>query len=590
MPSHWVLHGQTARYGRPQYTNVQFPFPIDPPHVPDENPVGDYRRTFDRPDWDVARVLLRFDGVESVYRVVLNGTEVGVGKGSRLVQEFDVTEPARRRPQRARRAGAPVVVHELRRGPGPVVAARDLPRRHPARPAARPAWTTCGCAPGTPRAAARSTRRSPATFPVTLAIPELGVQRRFATAADLAAVDVGPVQPWTAETPRLYDATVTSPGETVSLRLGFRTVAIEGARFTVNGRPVTFRGMNRHETHPERGRVFDEAHARADLLAMKRHNVNAIRTSHYPPHHRVLELADELGFWVVLENDLETHGFVDIGWRGNPSDDPAWEAVYLDRIARTVERDKNHACVVLWSLGNEAGTGRNLAATAQWVRRRDPGRPVHYEGDRDRRLHRRLLADVPLAGRGRGDLRGLGRHPRPLGGGDAAGAEPAVPDVRVRARHGQRPRRARHLRRAGRREPAPPRRVRLGVARPRDPHAHRRRHALLRLRRRLRRGRARRQLRHGRHGAARRHPDARAGGVRGGERAGRPDRRRDLADGHQPPPLVVDRAPAVRRGGRGRRRAAVRGRDRGPRGARGRLARRSTCPAWERRADTPRPG
>ena len=91
MPSHWVLHGH-GRYGRPQYTNVQFPFPIDPPHVPDENPVGDHRRTFDRPDWDVARVLLRFDGVESVYRVVLNGTEVGVGKGSRLVQEFDVTD------------------------------------------------------------------------------------------------------------------------------------------------------------------------------------------------------------------------------------------------------------------------------------------------------------------------------------------------------------------------------------------------------------------------------------------------------------------------------------------------------------------
>jgi beta-galactosidase len=189
------------------------------------------------------------------------------------------------------------------------------------------------------------------------------------------------VQPWTAETPRLYDATVEAPGETASLRLGFRTVAVEGGRFTVNGRSVTFRGMNRHETHPERGRVFDEAHAHADLLRMKRHNVNAIRASHYPPHHRVLELADELGFWVVLENDLETHGFVDVGWRGNPSDDPAWEAVYLDRIARTVERDKNHASVVVWSLGNEAGTGRNLALTAQWVRRRDPDRPVHYEGD-----------------------------------------------------------------------------------------------------------------------------------------------------------------------------------------------------------------
>ncbi len=129
--------GRHGRYGRPWYTNVRFPFPIDPPHVPDENPVGDYRRTFDHPGWDVASVLLRFDGVESVYRVVLNGAEVGVGKGSRLVQEFDVTELLVARAQRARRAGAPVVVDELRRGPGPVVAAGDLPRRHAARPPAR---------------------------------------------------------------------------------------------------------------------------------------------------------------------------------------------------------------------------------------------------------------------------------------------------------------------------------------------------------------------------------------------------------------------------------------------------------------------
>ena len=230
-------------------------------------------------------------------------------------------------------------------------------------------WLRAGYADGT------GTVDVEATVPVTVAIPELGIET-----AD-GSFTVGPVEPWTAETPRLYDATVRSPGETVSLRLGFRTVAIDGERLLVNGRPLVFRGMNRHETHPRRGRVFDEAHARADLLAMKRAGVNAIRTSHYPPHHRVLDLCDELGFWVVLENDLETHGFESVGWRGNPSDDPAWEAVYLDRIARTVERDKNHACVVLWSLGNEAGTGRNLAATAQWVRRRDPGRPVHYEGD-----------------------------------------------------------------------------------------------------------------------------------------------------------------------------------------------------------------
>ena len=117
---------------------------------------------------------------------------------------------------------------------------------------------------------------------------------------------------------------------------------IAGDRLLVNDRQVIFRGMNRHETHPVRGRMFDEDHARADLISMKRAGVNAIRTSHYPPHPRTLDLADELGLWVILECDLETHGFVFGDWRGNPSDDPAWQPAYLDRIERTVERDKNH--------------------------------------------------------------------------------------------------------------------------------------------------------------------------------------------------------------------------------------------------------
>lgn len=156
--------------------------------------------------------------------------------------------------------------------------------------------------------------------------------------------------------------------------------------------------MNRHETHPERGRVFDEEHAREDLARMKRFNVNAIRTSHYPPHPRLLGLADELGFWVVLECDLETHGFDKVGWVGNPSDDPAWRETYLDRIRRTVERDKNHPSIVIWSLGNESGTGGNLAAMSAWVHARDTGRPVHYEGDYTGEytdIYSRMYASVP---------------------------------------------------------------------------------------------------------------------------------------------------------------------------------------------------
>ena len=144
---------------------------------------------------------------------------------------------------------------------------------------------------------------------------------------------------------------------------------------------MIFRGVNRHEIHPVQGRMFDEQYARAGMIMMKRAGINAIRTSHYPPHPRVLDLADELGFWVIDECDYETHGFVACDWQGNPSDDPRWTEVCLDRMERTVERDKNHPSVIIWSLGNEAGTGRNLAQMADWVRNRDPGRPIHYEGD-----------------------------------------------------------------------------------------------------------------------------------------------------------------------------------------------------------------
>jgi beta-galactosidase len=384
VPAHWVLQGD-GEFGRPIYTNVQYPFPVDPPHVPDENPTGDYRRRFELPaDWtEDARVLLRFDGVESLYRVWLNGTEVGIATGSRLAQEFDVTGLLR-----AGENLLSVRVHQW--SPASYLEDQDqwwLPGIfRDVTLVARPAggiddlWLRTGWREGEGWIDPEL-RADAAAFPVVLRIPELGTEVTWHSPADVRRVEVGAVEPWTAETPRLYDVTVQSHGETVSLRTGFRTVEIRGDRFLVNGRRVVFHGMNRHEAHPERGRVFDEAHARADLQRMKQFNVNAIRTSHYPPHPRLLDLADELGFWVILECDLETHGFEASGWERNPSDDPAWRAAYLDRIERTVERDKNHPSIVMWSLGNESGTGVNLAAMSAWVHARDPERPVHYEHD-----------------------------------------------------------------------------------------------------------------------------------------------------------------------------------------------------------------
>ncbi|GAA3544864.1 glycoside hydrolase family 2 TIM barrel-domain containing protein [Streptomyces osmaniensis] len=384
VPSHWVLQGDGA-YGRPIYTNIQFPFPIDPPHVPDENPTGDYRRHFHVPaEWSAAdRIVLRFDGVESLFRVWVNGVEIGSASGSRLAHEFDVTSAVRPGDNvvavRVHQWSAASYVEDQDQWWLPGIF-RDVTLLVRPVGGIEDVWLRTGFDNGQGRLDPEVVADSTA-FPLTLRIPELGVEQVWSSAADVKPLMVADVQPWSAEQPRLYDATVSSATERIALRVGFRTVEIRGDQFLVNGHRVVFHGVNRHEAHPERGRVFDEEHAREDLARMKRFNVNAIRTSHYPPHPRLLDLADEFGFWVVLECDLETHGFDKVGWAGNPSDDPAWREAYLDRIQRTVERDKNHPSIVIWSLGNEAGTGSNLAAMSAWVHARDAERPVHYEGD-----------------------------------------------------------------------------------------------------------------------------------------------------------------------------------------------------------------
>lgn len=408
VPSHWVLRGDGG-YGRPIYTNRKYPFPIDPPFVPDENPTGDYRRRFEiPPSWSHAeQVLLRFDGAESCYRVWVNGVEIGIGTGSRLAQEFDVTS--------AVRAGSNLIavrVHQWSAAsyledqdqwwlPG-IFRDVTLQARPPGgiddvwlRTSFESTNTTCSHGRGMilPEITA-----SAAAYPITLQVPELGIEATWQASGDVRPVAFPDVEPWSAERPRLYRAVVSSVAETVSMRVGFRTACISADRFLVNGRRVEFHGVNRHEWNPDLGRVFDEAEVRRELELMKRSNINAIRTSHYPPHPRLLDLTDEYGFWVVLECDLETHGFEQIGWTDNPSDDPRWRAAYLDRIERTVERDKNHPSIVMWSLGNESGTGQNLAAMSVWVHERDPDRPVHYEGDHVGAftdVYSRMYATVP---------------------------------------------------------------------------------------------------------------------------------------------------------------------------------------------------
>ncbi|MFE6736582.1 glycoside hydrolase family 2 TIM barrel-domain containing protein [Microbacterium sp. NPDC057650] len=392
LPCHWVLTGDGA-FGSPEYTNSQLSIPIDPPFVPDENPTGDHRRSFDVPEeWlDRARfdaVVLRFDGVESIYRVWVNGHEIGVGTGSRLSQEFDVTAAVHPGPNiiavRVHKWSAQTFVEDQDQWYLPGIF-RDVTLQ--ARPVGgiEDVWLRTAFDPDAgagdilPEVIADAS-----AYPISLLVPELGVDVQWAKPDDVRAVRIDTVEPWSAEVPRLYQASVIGAGETITLQLGFRTVQIVDGEIRVNGTQVIFNGVNRHETHPDHGRVFDEAWVRDELHQMKRHNVNAIRTSHYPPHPRVLDLIDEIGFWVVLENDYESHAFgksEPVQWERNPSGEPEWRDVVVDRMRRTVERDKNHPSVIMWSLGNESHTGENLAEAANWVRARDPERPVHYEGD-----------------------------------------------------------------------------------------------------------------------------------------------------------------------------------------------------------------
>ena len=399
VPSHWVLRGN-GRYGRPAYTNVDFPFPVDPPYPPEANPVGDYHRTFELPDgWEDDLVVLRFDGVESQASVWVNGAWVGMARGSRLAHECDITG-------RVHPGENTITVRVHQFSPGSYLEDQDqwwLPGifrsvslRRLAPGSIEDLWidTDYEAGVGYATVEARVLGAREASLVGRLAIDGLGTCLLALEKGDDGRyrsdrLQVGDVRPWNPEDPALYEAHVSINGGDGlvdgdrRLRVGFRRVSIEDGVLTANGKPLHLNGVNRHEVRADEGRVFDEEWARADLALMKSMGINAIRTSHYPPHPRLLDLADEIGLWVMLEGDIETHGFEGAGeWIDNPSDDPRWSDAYLDRTMRAFERDKNHPSIMSWSLGNESGTGANLAACARWIHERTGGRAVvHYEGD-----------------------------------------------------------------------------------------------------------------------------------------------------------------------------------------------------------------
>jgi len=404
VPANWQLHG----HGYPIYTNVRYPWgEPDPPRVPhDFNPVGSYRRTFTVPEaWDGRQVYLRFGGVSSAFYLWVNGHEVGYSQGSRTPAEFNITGYLV--------PGENMVALEVYRySDGSYLECQDFWRISGIfRDVSLYSWDDLHIRDFQVHTDLDGTYRD-AELGVDVWVRNLGndVQpftveaQLFDSIGDLVAegltasgsADAGDEvkvrldrhisdpPKWSAETPNLFRLVVTledpdgSVLQSVSSNVGFREVEITGGQLLVNGVAVLIKGTNRHEHDPDTAHVMSTEGMTRDILIMKQHNLNAVRTSHYPDVPEWYDLCDLYGLYVIDEANIESHG---IGYDPDKTlgNKPEWGKAHLDRTISMVERDKNHPSIIIWSLGNEAGDGVNFTATSGWIRERDASRPVHYE-------------------------------------------------------------------------------------------------------------------------------------------------------------------------------------------------------------------
>ncbi|KAJ5186437.1 hypothetical protein N7449_011201 [Penicillium cf. viridicatum] len=413
VPGMWQLQG----YSHPTYTNVNYPFHVNPPQVPLLNETGSYWRQFITPSrCEGQQIRLRFEGVDSAFHLWVNGEEVGYSQGSRNPSEFDITTLLK--PAGSMNTIA-VRVYEF--CDGSYIERQDQ-------------WLLSGIFRDVGLLA--FPLNSVVDFNAVLTLSEDlstgqlvtdvkiqgedgDVQARLYrpdgtllkelifSSRDSGRIDVSAddLKLWSAEDPILYTLTLSFNVRTITQRVGFRRIEQKGANFLVNGKPIILYGMNRHEHHHLHGRAVPYENMRADLILMKKHNINALRCCHQPNDPRLYEVCDELGLYVMAEADLEAHGFDPVERSNIPnqhlmteheiqetsykmatkwtSDNLEWKDAYLDRAVELVQRFKNFPCIIMWSLGNEAFYGQNHASMYKWIKEADPTRLVHYEGDRE---------------------------------------------------------------------------------------------------------------------------------------------------------------------------------------------------------------
>lgn len=399
VPSCWQLEG----YGQMHYTDLYYQFPLKPPEVPVLNPSGVYRRDFYiNDDLKDKEAVLRFHGVDSAFDLYLNGEYIGYSQGSRMISEFKVEKYLKEENE--------LVVVVYKWSDGSYLEDQDM-------------WWFSGIFRDVELELTDRVniwdynfesdfdaeyKKAEAALEIKINGTELvetkGWQLKAAISAEdkeLAAAELElrpevelnfkdlDVKKWTAESPFLYQLEISLYDAEGNLRdqlkdqLGFRKIEIKNGRILLNGKQIMFRGVNRHEFNQDTGRTITKEEMLEDVLMMKKHNINAVRTAHYPDLPYFYELCDQYGLYVIDEADLECHGFELTSDYKMITADQNWEKAFVDRMERLVERDKNRASVIIWSLGNESEYGSNFAAMADYAKKADPTRPLHYEGDKN---------------------------------------------------------------------------------------------------------------------------------------------------------------------------------------------------------------
>ena len=387
VPSCWQNHG----YGRHMYTNVRYPFPVDPPYVPDENPCGLYVRHFELEEKDQeARWFLNFEGVDSCFYLWVNGEFAGYSQVSHATSEFELTELLQE-------GDNTLAVLVLQWCDGSYLEDQDKLRMSGifrdvyliARPQAflRDYFVKESFAPDFSHAQVTVELMPEGKLDLTASLyaPDGTLVAACEHPKDSAVLEVPAPVLWNAEHPAQYTLVLETPDECIVQMVGLRKIEVIDGVVYLNGVNIKFRGVNRHDSDPVTGYTISREQALLDLALMKRHNVNAIRTSHYPNAPWFLQMCSEYGFYVIGEADMESHGMaMRTGNHSNENyadaaDDPQFGEAILDRMQRSVIRDKNNAAVVIWSLGNESGWGENFEAAGRWAKEYDPSRLLHYE-------------------------------------------------------------------------------------------------------------------------------------------------------------------------------------------------------------------